>query len=159
MAQYSRHTPHSSKNATVKSQHQLRYKSSKQTKITDFLQEAKLAKTENRGEYADTNTHKTDVKVNEVYEFDKSKYTVCLSKLSGIDARITLLASYPLFSSTVPWHSVGIIRLMEDVNKILSAKGYKPFQYHEFTDALLTLQSLGLIKVVDGSVVNFKNCE
>ena len=94
-----------------------------------------------------------------MYEFDKSKYSACLSKLSGIDARVAVLASYPLFSSTVPWHSVGIIRLMEDVNKILSAKGLKPFKYHEFADALLLLQSRGLIKVVDGIVVNFKNCE
>lgn len=146
---------HYSKSATPQSQRQSRYKLSKQTKITDYFQEHQTRNVDTPDRHLKVVEEQRKVS----YEFDKSRYANCLSKLSGFDDRVLVVASYPLYGTTVPWHSVGVLRLMDDVNKILRAKGMREFKYPEFIDVLGMLQHLGLLRVVDGVVVNFKSCE
>ena len=111
----------------------------RQTKITDFLTGDQLKQ-----------QNKQLIEVRRPVEFN-----IDLVK----DERLKVIVSYPLMSSSTPWHSVGVIRLFNDINAILRVKKLKEFKYYEFIDALIALKGLGLLEVVEGLVVNFRSCE
>lgn len=71
-----------------------------------------------------------------------------------IKAILNAILTYPFLSSSMPWHSVGILRLWDDVSKMLT--GGERIPYHRFLDALHLLRSLGYLEIVDGVVVNYK---
>lgn len=118
----------------------------RQTKITDFLTGDQLKQ-----------QNKQLIEVRRPVEFNKDSYTKCIDLVK--DERLKVIVSYPLMSSSTPWHSVGVIRLFNDVNAILRVKKLKEFKYYEFIDALIALKELGLLEVVEGLVVNFRSCE
>jgi len=133
----------------------------RQTKITDFFaQQIAIENTAAKGAEGGGRTHGQSATRVEVKEETKKsveerpKVDVCTAlssaKLSNYE-RAVLLATvkYPYLSSTSPWHSVGILRLFEDVKKLVETT------WPTFSKILDLLRTLRVITIVDGVVVNY----
>ena len=134
----------------------LRY--TRQTRLDDFLEAQGTAQKQKRAEAEDKKTEAPQKRRTDPCAFDAESYRARLSSIEFPDPRYKLAAEYPLMGSTTPWHSVGVLRFFDDLDKIIRAKGLKPLSNNDRYNILSFLTSAGLAKVVDGQVINFLGC-
>jgi len=131
----------------------------RQTKITDFFAHAAVENTATKGA-EEGRTHSQPATRAEIKGETKKtveeqpKVDVCTAlssaKLTNYERAVLLaMVKYPYLSSTSPWHSVGILRLFEDVKKLVETT------WPTFTKVLDLLRMHRVITVVDGVVVNY----
>jgi len=123
----------------------------RQTRITDYFVDQQIAQTATRSQQ--TKRVETKEEPKKVVE-EQPKIDACTAlssaKLSNYERAVLLAAiKYPYLSSTTPWHSVGILRLFEDVNKLVQTT------WPTFSKILDLLRTLRIVTVVDGVVVNY----
>ncbi len=134
----------------------LRY--TRQTRLDDFLEAPSTAQKQKRVEAEEKKTEATQKQKSDPCIFNAESYRAKLSTIEFPDPRYKLAAEYPLMGSTIPWHSVGILRFFDDLDKIIRAKGLKPLSSNDRYNILAFLTSVGLAKIVDGQVINFLGC-
>jgi len=117
----------------------------RQTKITEFFGESIRSTSAKRAEVKEEPKKAVE---------DRLKTDVCTllssANLSNYERAVLLaVLKYPYLSSTTPWHSVGILRLFEDVKKLVETT------WPTFSKILDLLRAYRIITVVDGAVINY----